>query len=130
MSELEIFRVLDFDGEISNQEGLFEQLLRLRGKKRKKLHQGKENFRLSKAEELEIVGTSDRDGKITKQDCWDRDILERLICNAIIVIRCNIKRSIARKHLRMRKRILRKVMEVMTRVLRNWDYWYCEKAYR
>ena len=101
MSESEIFRVLDFDGEISNREGLSKKLLCLRGKEVKKLHQGEENFRLSKAEELEIVGTSDRDGKITKQDCWDRDILERLICNAIIVIRCNIKKSIARKYLRM-----------------------------
>ncbi len=97
MSESEIFRVLDFDWEISNQEGLSKTLSRLRGKEMKKLHQGKENFRLNKGEELEIEGTSDRDEKITKQDCQDRDILERLIFNAIIVIRCNIKRSIARK---------------------------------
>ncbi len=63
MSELEIFRVLDFDGEISNWEGLSKKLSHLRGKKLKKLHQDKENFMLKEAEELEIVGTSDTDGK-------------------------------------------------------------------
>ncbi len=42
MSELEIFRVLDFDREISNWERLSKKLSRLRGKEVKKLHQGKE----------------------------------------------------------------------------------------
>ena len=101
MSELEIFRVLDFNGEISNRQWLSKIILRSRRMELKKLHRGKENFRLNQAEELEIVRTSDRDGKIKNQDCWDRDIVERLICNAIIVIRCNIKKSIARKYLRM-----------------------------
>ena len=79
MSELKTIRVLDFDGEISNREGLSTKLLCLRGKELKKLHQGEENFRLNQAEELEIVRTSNRDGKFKKQDCWDRDIVRRLI---------------------------------------------------
>ena len=79
MSELKTIRVLDFDGEISNREGLSEKLSHLRGMELEKLHQGKENFRLNQAEELEIVRTSNRDGKFKKQDCWDRDIVRRLI---------------------------------------------------
>ncbi len=64
MSESEIYRVLDFNGEISNWEGLSKKLSHLRGKEVKKLHQGEENFRLSKAEELENVGTYGRDEKL------------------------------------------------------------------
>ena len=91
MSELEIFIVLDFGGEISSWEGLSERLLRSRRMKLKKLHQGKENFRSNQEEELEIVRTSDRDGKFKQQDCWNMDIIERLvcrlICNTIITVR-------------------------------------------
>ena len=74
-SELEIFRVLDFDGEISNREGLSKQLSHLRGKELKKLHQGEEKSRWNEAEELDIVRTSSRDGKFKKKDCWDRNIV-------------------------------------------------------
>ena len=129
-SELQTIRVLEFNGEISNREGLYERLSLSRRMELKKLNQGKENFRLNQEEELEIERTSNRDGKFKQQDCCDRNIVERLICNAIIVIRCNIKKSIARKYLRIQKRILHKTWAVMRRVLQNWDYWYCEKAYR
>ena len=61
MSESEKFRVLDVDGDISNQGGLPKRLSRIRRIELKKLHQGKENFRSNQAEELEIVRTSDRD---------------------------------------------------------------------
>ena len=54
-SESEIFRVLDFDGKISNQEVLSKKLSHSRRMELKKLHQGKDNFRLNQAEELEIV---------------------------------------------------------------------------
>ena len=123
-SELQTIRVLEFNGEISNREGLYERLSLSRRMELKKLNQGKENFRLNQEEELEIERTSNRDGKFKKQECCDRDIVERLICNAIIVISCNTKKSIARKNLRMRKEILHKTCAVTTRVLRNRDYWY------
>ncbi len=55
MSESEIFRVLDSGGEISNREGFSQNLSCSRRMELKKLHQGKENFRLNQAEELEIV---------------------------------------------------------------------------
>ncbi len=101
MSELKTIRVLDFNEMISNQEGLSKRLSRSRRMELKKLHQGNENSRLNQAKALDIVRTSNRDGKFKKKDCWDRDIVERLICSDIIVIRCNIKISIARKYLRM-----------------------------
>ena len=98
---MKTIRVLDFDGEISNQEGLSKKLSHLRRKELKKLHQGKEKSRWNEAEELDIVRTSDRDGKFKNQDCWNRDIVERLICNAIIAVRFNITETNAMKDSRM-----------------------------
>ncbi len=63
MSESKIFRELDFDGEISNQEGLSKKVSYLSRKELKKLHQDKEKSRWNEAEQKEIVGTSDRDEK-------------------------------------------------------------------
>ncbi len=44
MPESEKFRVLDVDGDISNQGGLPKRLSRIRRIELKKLHQGKDNL--------------------------------------------------------------------------------------
>ncbi len=65
--------------------------------------------------------TSDRNGKFNNQDCWNRDIVEGLICNAIIAVRCNITETNAMKDSRMGKRMLLSQTEGMKIILRNWD---------